>query len=97
MKFAGQVNRDTYGKYYAHPLSEIDGLANYLGIASRSDYIQNRRGMGMHYNPRLWQSLPAKAEFEFKDREDIRELDKAMELLGSQLLSTEDSGLKHKL
>lgn len=39
MKFAGQVNRDIYGKYYAYPLSEIDSLVNYLGIASRSEYM----------------------------------------------------------
>jgi carbonic anhydrase len=45
MKFAGQTNRNTYGKSYAHPLSEVDGPANYLGIASRQEHIQNRRGM----------------------------------------------------
>lgn len=85
MKFAGQINRDIYGKSYAHPLSEVDGPANYLGIASREGHIQNRRGMGRHYNSQLWQSLPAKAEFEFQDRDDIRKLDAEMCSLGAQL------------
>ncbi|KAJ5215212.1 uncharacterized protein N7498_001619 [Penicillium cinerascens] len=51
MKFASYVSRDTHSKHYAHPLSEVEGLANYLGIESRNDHIQNRRGMGMHHNP----------------------------------------------
>ncbi|KAJ6094248.1 hypothetical protein N7467_003093 [Penicillium canescens] len=39
IKFARQTNRDIYGKLYAYPLSEVDGPANYLGIASRQEYI----------------------------------------------------------
>lgn len=97
MKFAGQVNRDTFGKYYAHPLSEVDGPANYLGIASRNGHIQNRRGMGMYQNPHLWHTLPAKAEFEFQDREDIRALDETMMSLGFQLLSVEGREEKQKV
>jgi carbonic anhydrase len=53
--------------------------------------------MGMHYNPQLWQSLPAKAEFEFQDRNDIRDLDVAIRSLGLKLLETEDNGLKREL
>lgn len=90
MKFAGQVNRDTYGKYYTHPLSEIDGPANYLGIASRQEHIQNRRGMGLYRS--FLKSLPAKAEYEFLDRQDIRELDEQMRSLGGlvSLAQTEE-------
>lgn len=78
MKFAGQTNRDTYGKSYAHPLSEVDGPANYLGIASRQEHIQNRRGMGLYRNSSLSQLLPAKAEYEFLAREDVHALDQIM-------------------
>ncbi|GLI74859.1 hypothetical protein PoHVEF18_003107 [Penicillium ochrochloron] len=87
MRFAGQNNRDTYGRFYAHPVSEIDGPANYLGIASRSEHIENRRGMGMYQNSHLFQSLPAKAEFEFLDRSDIRALDEEMRSLSARLLT----------
>lgn len=97
MKFAGQTNRDTYGKYYAHPLSEVDGPANYLGITSRHEHIQNRRGMGMHQNRQLLQSLPAKAEFEFQDRADIRALDETMNSLSLQLSTTHSHEDKRKI
>lgn len=97
MKFAGHTNRDTYGKFYAHPLSEVDGLATYLGIASRHEHIQNRRGMGMYQNPQLLQSLPAKAEFEFQDRTDIRALDKTMDSLSSQLSTINNHEEKRKI
>jgi carbonic anhydrase len=83
MRFAGQNNRDTYGRFYAHPVSEIDGLVNYLGIVSRSEHIENRRGMGIYQNSHLFQSLPAKVEFEFLDRSDIRDLDEEMRSLSA--------------
>ncbi|KAI9041406.1 uncharacterized protein KD926_006802 [Aspergillus affinis] len=95
MRFAGQTNRDTYGRFYAHPVSEIDGPANYLGIASRSEHIENRRGMGIYQNSRLFQSLPAKAEFEFLDRSDIMSLDEEMRSLSAQLLSATMPDEKH--
>ncbi|KAG0160181.1 hypothetical protein PDIDSM_7708 [Penicillium digitatum] len=74
------------GKSYAHPLSEVDGPANYLGIASRQEHIQNRRGMGINRNSALSQLLPAKAEFEFLAREDIHTLDQTMAKLSSLIL-----------
>ncbi|KAJ6024796.1 zinc finger protein [Penicillium herquei] len=89
MKFAGHINRDTYGKAYAHPLSEIDGPANYLGIASRQDHILNRRGMGLYHNNSSPQLLPAKAEFEFLARDDISHLDHLLAKLNAQLLTTD--------
>ncbi|KAJ5741093.1 Zinc finger C2H2 [Penicillium malachiteum] len=85
MKFAGHINRDTYGKAYAHPLSEIDGPANYLGIASPQEHIQNRRGMGLYHNSSSPQLLPAKAEYEFLARDDISELDNLLAKLSTQL------------
>ncbi|KAJ6114885.1 zinc finger protein [Penicillium sp. IBT 16267x] len=95
MKFAGQVNRDTYGKYYAHPLSEIDGPANYLGIASRQEHIQNRRGMGLYRS--FLKSLPAKAEYEFLDRQDIRELDDQMRSLSALICLAKTEEDKHDI
>ncbi|KAL4925801.1 uncharacterized protein BDV17DRAFT_283674 [Aspergillus undulatus] len=75
MKFAGQTKRDTFGKSYAHRVVEIDEAATFLGIHTRRDHIKNRRSMGMRRNPNLYQSLPAKAEFDFLHREDIIQLD----------------------
>jgi len=85
MKFAGHKNPRTFGKSYAHPVCEVDGPATYLGIASRHGHIQNRRGMGMYRNVQLWQSLPAKAEFEFQERSDILALDEIMDNLSLKL------------
>jgi carbonic anhydrase len=96
MKFAGQTNRNTYGKSYAHPLSEVDGPANYLGIAGRQEHIQNRRGMGLYRNSSLSQLLPAKAEYEFLAREDICALDQIMAKL-SLLLTDAMPEEKHKI
>jgi hypothetical protein len=96
MKFAGQTNRNTYGKSYAHPLSEVDGPANYLGITSRQEHIQNRRGMGLYRNSSLSQLLPAKVEYEFLAREDVCALDQNMAEL-SLLLSDATLEEKHKI
>lgn len=91
MKFGGQVKRETFGRSYAHPLSEIDGPANFLGIASREGHIQNRRGMGIYQNSNLCQYLPAKAQLEFDNREDIVELDDQLRELSARLSATSDA------
>ncbi|KAJ6069131.1 hypothetical protein N7499_011018 [Penicillium canescens] len=96
MKFAGQTNRDIYGRSYAHPLSEVDGPANYLGIASRQEHIQNRRGIGLYRNSSLSQLLPAKAKYEFLAREDVYALDQIMAKL-SLLLPNATPEEKHKI
>ncbi|KAJ5975505.1 Zinc finger C2H2 [Penicillium waksmanii] len=57
IRFAGQTNRDTYGRFYAHPASEIDRPANYLRITSRSKHIKNRRGMGIYQSLSFWIEL----------------------------------------
>ncbi|KAJ5630267.1 uncharacterized protein N7484_010367 [Penicillium longicatenatum] len=97
MRFAGQTNRDTYGRFYAHPVSGIDGPANYLGVTSRSEHIQNRRGMGIYQDSHLLQSLPAKAEFEFQDRSDVRALDEELRSLSAQPLSPTTPVQKHEI
>ncbi|PYI00196.1 hypothetical protein BO71DRAFT_455086 [Aspergillus ellipticus CBS 707.79] len=93
MKFAGHENHRTFGKSYAHPACEVDGPATYLGIASRHEHIQNRRGMGMYHNTQLWQSLPAKAEFKFQERSDIITLNSAIENLSFLLIYNEKTRL----
>ncbi|KAL4985863.1 hypothetical protein BDW68DRAFT_179314 [Aspergillus falconensis] len=85
MKYASHVNPRTFGQSYAHPVCEVDGPASYLNIESRHEHIQNRRSMGLHFNPKLCQSLPAKAEFEFQEREDILALDRQLAELSTQL------------
>eukprot|EP00136_Aspergillus_niger_P005226 XP_001395717.2 hypothetical protein ANI_1_2012104 [Aspergillus niger CBS 513.88] len=97
MKFAGHVNKGTFGRSYAHPLSEVDGPATYLGIPGRHEHIQNRRSMGIHRHPQLWQSLPAKAEFEFQERPDIIELDRQMQCLTDELSKLQDPISKKKV
>ncbi|KAJ5438201.1 uncharacterized protein N7458_009199 [Penicillium daleae] len=71
--------------------------ANYLKITSRSDYIENRRGIGIYQNSHLFQSLPAKAEFDFLDRSDIRILNEGMRSLSAQLLSTTTPKERHRI
>ncbi|KAJ5471000.1 hypothetical protein N7530_008357 [Penicillium desertorum] len=88
MKFGGQMKRETFGRSYAHPLSEIDGPANFLGIASREEHIRNRRGMGIYQSFDACQYLPAKAQFEFENREDIRELDSELWDLSDRFSAT---------
>jgi hypothetical protein len=53
--------------------------------------------MGMYRNVQLWQSLPAKAEFEFQERGDILALDKEMEMLSVQLSKASGSEEKHHI
>ncbi|KAJ5531291.1 Zinc finger C2H2, partial [Penicillium freii] len=87
IKFARQTNRNTYRKSYAHPLSEVDRPANYLGITSQQEHIQNRRGIGLYRNSALLQLLPTKAKFKFLAREDIHALNQTIAKLSSLLLN----------
>ena len=68
----------------------MDGPATSLGITSSHEHIQNHRSMDMHRNPHLWQSLPAKAEFEFQERSDVMALDEEIQGL-SMWLSPQQS------
>ncbi|CBF82971.1 hypothetical protein AN3315.2 [Aspergillus nidulans FGSC A4] len=92
MKHASHTEPRTFGRSYAHPVCEVDGPATYLNIASRHEHIQNRRSMGIHHNPNLWQSLPAKAEFEFQEREDIMALDEELKSLTAKLVDARADG-----
>ncbi|KAL4792861.1 hypothetical protein BDV19DRAFT_400344 [Aspergillus venezuelensis] len=74
MKFAGHFDANTFSKWYAHPISDVDGLATFLNIPGRTAHIKNHRSMTVHYDPHMLQSLPAKQMFEFEARDDIRKL-----------------------
>lgn len=97
MKHASHTEARTFGRSYAHPVCEVDGPATYLNIASRHEHIQNRRSMGIHRNPNLWQSLPAKAEFEFQEREDVMALDTELAFLSSQHATADNQETAHKI
>ena len=75
----------------------VDGPATCLGIASRHGHIQNRRGIGMYRNVQLWQSLPAKAEFEFQERSDILALDEIMDNLSLKLSKASSTQEKNQI
>ncbi|THC93828.1 hypothetical protein EYZ11_006680 [Aspergillus tanneri] len=94
MKHASHTEARTFGRSYAHPVCEVD---SYWNIASRYEHIQNRRSMGVHRNPSLWQSLPAKAEFEFQEREDVMALDTEFALLSSQLAKADSQEMAHEI
>jgi carbonic anhydrase len=53
--------------------------------------------MGIHRNPNLWQSLPAKAEFEFQEREDVLTLDKEFAFLSAQLAKADSQETAHQI
>ncbi|RHZ53562.1 uncharacterized protein CDV56_101788 [Aspergillus thermomutatus] len=97
MKYASHTEARTFGRSYAHPVCEVDGPATYLNIASRDEHIQNRRSMGIHRNPNLWQSLPAKAEFEFQEREDVMALDTEFAFLSAQLAKADSPEKAHEI
>ncbi|KAE8387077.1 hypothetical protein BDV23DRAFT_174933 [Aspergillus alliaceus] len=70
---------------YVHHVVEVDGAASFLGIDSRHDHIENNRSMGARRNPQLYRSLPAKAELEFLDHNNIARIDKDIQSLKRQL------------
>ena len=71
MKFAGHLNPKTFPKYYMAPLSTVDGQASFLGQKLRKDYIEDFRSMALNRHPQLWQSLPAKLQYELECRPDF--------------------------
>jgi hypothetical protein len=47
--------------------------------------------MGLYFNPKLCQSLPAQAEFKFQEHEDILALDKELAKLSTYLKNTDST------
>ncbi|KAL4999885.1 hypothetical protein BDV10DRAFT_200538 [Aspergillus recurvatus] len=97
MKHASHTEARTFGRSYAHPVCGVDGPAAHLNIATRHEHMQNRRSMAIHHKPNLWQSLPAKSEFEFEEREDVRRLNEELARLDSQMLDAESPDMKQDI
>ncbi|KAN0068340.1 hypothetical protein V8E54_013536 [Elaphomyces granulatus] len=66
-------------------LSENRSLQHTLFDIMKLAGHENPRTFGKSYAHPLWQSLPAKAEFEFQERSDILALDETMENLSLKL------------
>lgn len=92
MKLAGQRDPTQFRRFYAHPLSDIDGQASYLGIRDRRGHITNRRGMEIHKNRATWESLPARLELEFEEREDVATLQDEISKLTQRSRTERDVG-----
>ncbi|KAL2812348.1 hypothetical protein BDW59DRAFT_176992 [Aspergillus cavernicola] len=97
MKFAGHFNPTTFPKWYAHPISDVDGLATFLNIPGRTAHIKNHRSMAVHYSPYMLQSLPAKQMFEFEARNNIRELTSGIKNIKLEVLQEDDDTKKQLL
>jgi hypothetical protein len=81
MKFAGQNNPNTFLGFYMSQISTVDGQNSFLGKEIRRDYIEDLRGMSLRRHPQLWQSLPAKLQYELEQRPDFIEIEEEMESL----------------
>ncbi|KAL2808658.1 hypothetical protein BJX63DRAFT_424461 [Aspergillus granulosus] len=97
MKFAGHFDPKTYRKAYAHPISDVDGLATYLNIPARMEHIKNHRSMATNYSPHMWQSLPAKQTFEFEARGDIQKISSDIQNVRLQMKQENDDNKKQTL
>ncbi|KAI9761799.1 MAG: hypothetical protein M1840_001679, partial [Geoglossum simile] len=85
MRFAGQSDPNTFFGSYMSQLSTVDGQASYLGEEIRRDHLDNFRGMGLHRNPHLWQSLSAKRRSELENRPDFLEVNQKIEALTQKI------------
>uniref|UniRef100_A0A093VU63 Virulence plasmid integrase pGP8-D n=1 Tax=Talaromyces marneffei PM1 TaxID=1077442 RepID=A0A093VU63_TALMA len=93
MKLAGHRDPNQFRRSYAHPLSDIDGQASYLGIRDRRGHITNRRGMEIHKNQVTWETLPALREFEFEERKDVAALQDEIDRLKERSRVEQDVGM----
>jgi hypothetical protein len=66
-------------------LSTVDGQGSFFEQGLRKDHLEDFRGLSLHRHPRLWQSLPAKQQFEFDCRPDILALDEEIETLTPEI------------
>lgn len=66
-------------------LSTVDGQGSFFEQALRKDHLEDFRGLSLHRHPQLWQSLPAKQQFEFECRPDILALDEEIESLNREI------------
>ena len=98
MRFAGQSNPSTFFQSYMSQLSTVDGQGSYFGTGLRRDHLEDFRGLSLHRHPQLWQSLPAKHQFELERRPDFIALDEEIETLNRKIQNlayTEDTQPLH--
>ena len=85
MKFAGHLNPSTFPAFYMAPLSTVDGQGSFLGQRLRRDFIEDFRGMALSRNSQLWQSLPAKLQYDLECRPDFMALDKEIAAISERI------------
>ncbi len=88
MKFAGHINPRTFLKSYMPSVSAVDGQSSFLAQPLRKDHIEDFRGMSLYRHPQLWQSLPAKMQYDFERREDFMACQREIESLNAATRTT---------
>ena len=79
MKFCGHRNPKTISGHYLDDMSNVDGVAVYLGLEQRQDITQDFRSASIKRTPDLQQSLPAKEQDELRQCRDFVDLYKQID------------------
>ncbi|KAF8862713.1 hypothetical protein BDZ45DRAFT_585016 [Acephala macrosclerotiorum] len=95
-KFAGQSNHRVFQTYYMAEGS-VDGQNSFLNQPCRTDFIEDMRGISLHCNPELWQSLPAKMQHELQQRPDYIALQEEITSLNNNITTATDEETGRKL
>jgi hypothetical protein len=74
MKFAAHRNSKTLVGHYLNNMSNVDGVAVFLGLESRRDLTEDFRFASMRRNLDLRHLLPAKCLDELRRRRDFIDL-----------------------
>lgn len=80
MVYAGHRGEKTHRQHYA-PNNGVDGQAAYLGDDVRTHVADLFRGLSLHRNPDLWQTLPAVKRYQLENREDYSQVQEALSSL----------------
>jgi len=75
----------------------VDGQNSFLNQPLRTDFIEDMRGISLHCNPELWQSLPAKMQHELQQRPDFIALQEKLTNLNNNITTTTDEETGRKL
>lgn len=70
MVYAGHTDPNTLATHYL-PRNGADGQAAYHGQERRTLVLDLFRGLTIPRNPRLWQCLPAKKQYDFDNSPEI--------------------------
>lgn len=98
MKFAAHRNSKTLVGHYLDDMSNVDGVAAFLGLEPRRDLTEDFRSASIRRNPDLRYSLPAKNLDELKQRRDFIDLCAQIEDISAQITAaiTEEERKKLK-